>query len=78
MNSWQPFVFRDGINSPVDSHWRNVLGVVPNIAAASPIFTNLRSITTDYVRLWENTTNGKADHQGREQESHRHQDRVEH
>ena len=33
--------------------------MVPNIAAASPIFTNLRSITTDYVRLWENTTNGK-------------------
>ena len=58
MNSCQPFVFRDGINSPVESHWRNVLGVVPNIAAASPIFTNLRSITTDYVRLWENTTIG--------------------
>ena len=58
MNSCQPFVFRDGINSPVESHWRNVLGVVPNIAAASPIFTNLRSITTDYVRLWENTTTG--------------------
>ena len=58
MNSCQPFVFRDGINSPVESHWRNVLGVVPNIAAASPIFTNLRSITTDYVGLWENTTTG--------------------
>ena len=61
MNSCQPFVFRDGINSPVDSHWRNVLGVVPNIAAASPIFTNLRSITTDYVRLrkiMENITTG--------------------
>ena len=58
MNSCQPFVFRDGINSPVESHWRNVLGVVLNIAAASPIFTNLRSITTDYVRLWENITTG--------------------
>ena len=32
--------------------------MVPNIAAASPIFTNLRSITTDYVGLWENTTTG--------------------
>ena len=25
----------------------------------SPIFTNLRSITTDYVRLWKNTTTGE-------------------
>ena len=32
---------------------------MPNIAAASPIFTNLRSITTDYVRLWKNTTTGE-------------------
>ena len=40
------------------SHWRSVLGVVPSIDAASPIFTNRCSIRTCYDTLRENLTIG--------------------